>query len=50
MVDFAPLRCMTSLTHLDLSLDLCELIPFSYKTLLTDPFWLPDLVALDISG
>lgn len=48
MVDFAPLRCMKSLTHLDLSFSFHE--SFSYKSLLADPHWLPNLEALDISG
>lgn len=56
MIAFAPLKCLTSLTHLDLSSEKYShpFESFSCDTpwlqFLTDPDWLPNLVSLDISG
>lgn len=50
MKHFAPLKCVTTLTHLDLSFDVKFKSSCNYKTLLNDPDCLPNLVTLDISG
>lgn len=56
LIAFSPLKCMTSLTHLDLSSEKYShpFESFSCDTpwlqFLTDPDWLPNLVSLDISG
>ncbi|XP_050440716.1 protein zyg-11 homolog B-like [Adelges cooleyi] len=56
LIAFSPLKCMTSLTHLDLSSEKYSnpFEPFTCDTpwiqFLTDPDWLPNLVSLDISG
>ncbi|XP_050534870.1 protein zyg-11 homolog B-like isoform X2 [Daktulosphaira vitifoliae] len=57
LIAFSPLKCMTSLTHLDLSTEKYSAHPFEpfscdtpWIQFLTDPDWLPDLVSLDISG
>lgn len=56
LIAFRPLKCMTSLTHLDLSSEKYShpFESFSCDTpwlqFLTDPDWLPNLVSLDISG
>lgn len=56
VIDFSPLKSMVSLTHLDISTEMCC---YPFKTLgcetprlerLLHPDWLPNLISLDLSG